>query len=158
MMRSRWRAIRSLEDRERVVSRVVDRLRADVRVSIAAALELEGIEPALARVASLDRVAAILEAHEELEAFAFLYAIAHECSARRADARQARFVGARARHTACEFPPFPSETPRAPAARVSRPVQQSLGLGGATAAPQSPCSETEQPARLAPWQRPRRAL
>lgn len=155
-----WRRIHTLEDRERVVGLVVDRLRADVRVSIATALELEGARPAMARVAQLERVAQLVDAHPELDAGAFLYAIAHECAARRADARQARtgLEAARRRHTACEFPPFPSETPRAPAARVSRPVQQSLGLGGATAAPQSPCSATEQPERLAPWQRPRRAL
>lgn len=156
---SAWKPIRTLEARERVVSLVVDRLRADKRSEIAAALELElelDLSPVLAKVARLERVAAIITAHPELEAHAFLYAIAHECSARRADARQARKPLERPESR--DFPSFPSVRSRTPAVRVSRPSQLGLGLGGATAAPQSPSRATEQPERLAPWQRQRRAL
>jgi hypothetical protein len=151
------RRLTTAEDLDAWTRGQVDRLRIDRRTEIAAALDLGAVGRALQLVAAVERVARSVELHSERSASELLYAIAHECSARRSDAAQFRRVVARGTAPA-SFPPSPSMTPRAPAARVSRPVQTSLGLEGAIAAPQSPSSAPEQPGRLAPWQRRSGAL
>lgn len=136
----------------------VDRLRVDRRTAIAAAFDAGDIRRALQLVATVDRVARSVELHHERHTGELLYAIAHECSARRIDAQHFRKVVASRGTSPANFPPLPSVQSRAPVARVSRPAQLGLGIGGATAAPQSPSSAPEQHERLAPWQRQKRAL
>lgn len=138
--------------------RQVDRLRADKRAAIASAFDLGDVQRAMQLAAAVERVARSIEAHHERHAGELLYAIVHECSARRAEAAHFRKVLATRGTAVANFPPLPSVQSRAPVARVSRPAQLGLGLGGATAAPQSPSRATEQPGRIAPWQRKAGAL
>lgn len=157
---TRWRGLWTLEHVDAWVRSQVDRLRADQRARIAATFELGELRLALALAASLPRVAQSIELHTERCAHELLYAIVHECSCRARDARHFRSSLARSRGAGtrpANFPPSPSVTSRAPAARVSRHAQLGRGIGGASAAPQSPSSAPEEPARLAPWQRGRAA-
>lgn len=148
-----FRPIRTLEARERFVNALASRVRGDRAAAVAAAVECGDLPRALALVASLDRVAAAVEAHSECHAGELLYAIAHELTARRADARQLRRALARhARHGRCDSLPSPSVQPRALAARVSR-SQLGLALGAPTAGAQSAVESQGLAPRVAPWER-----